>query len=234
MSPDTDDRINVFISYSHRDAAYLSEHSLYGFLKSLGDENIDLWSDVRIAAGTAWDQAIHERLHSTDVALVLVSQSFLNSHYCQDIEIRTLLECHYCRMALLPVILSPCEWERHDWLDSRQFLPKEGRTIEEHYTKPGKRKRLFLDIREALRTTIDAVRRGPLPAAPRPRPDVSVSVPASVAIPLETIALHQDDLLGLVQKALQLPCLDAPAAGDGEGAPVPGSLLSRERSRERD
>jgi formylglycine-generating enzyme required for sulfatase activity len=29
---------------------------------------------------------------------------------------------------LFPVILSPCGWERHAWLASRQFLPRDGKT----------------------------------------------------------------------------------------------------------
>jgi hypothetical protein len=54
--------------------------------------------------------------------------------------------------------LSPCEWKRHDWLSSRQFLPGGDKTIEEHYRDPGRRKRLFLEIRKQLRERIELVR----------------------------------------------------------------------------
>jgi class 3 adenylate cyclase/tetratricopeptide (TPR) repeat protein len=162
--------IKVFISYSHRDSAYLADDSLLGFLKGLNDEGVELWTDERIAAGASWDQEIQERLRTTDVALVLVSQSFLDSPYCTKTEVSSFLEhCRSSGMVLFPVILSPCEWQRHEWLASRQFLPGGDETIEENYTDPGKRKRLFLRIREELRAAVEQARRGrqaePLPAA---------------------------------------------------------------------
>ncbi|MEA2328052.1 MAG: hypothetical protein QOE68_3011, partial [Thermoanaerobaculia bacterium] len=61
-------------------------------------------------------------------------------------------------MIIFPVVLSPCEWNRYDWLASRQFLPGGDETIEENYTDPGRRKRLFLKIRQELRSAIGRVR----------------------------------------------------------------------------
>ncbi|MCP4664350.1 MAG: ATP-binding protein, partial [bacterium] len=48
----------------------------------------------------------------------------------------------------------------HEWLSSRQFLPGGDETVEEHYTEPGPRRRLFLEIRTRLRELIEQ-----LPAA---------------------------------------------------------------------
>jgi len=168
--------VKVFVSYSHRDSAYLSDDSLLGFLKGLNGEGVDLWTDERIATGASWDQEIQERLRATDVALVLVSQSFLDSPYCTRVEIVSFLErCRADGMVMLPIILSPCEWERHEWLASRQFLPGGNETIEEHYADPGSRKRLFLRVRQELRAAVDGVRRSrearPVPmATPEPAP----------------------------------------------------------------
>jgi class 3 adenylate cyclase/tetratricopeptide (TPR) repeat protein len=176
--------VKVFISYSHRDAAYLADDSLLGFLKGLNDEGIELWTDERIAAGASWDREIQERLRTSDVALVLVSQSFLDSPYCTKIEVSSFLEhCRSSGMVLFPVILSPCEWQRHEWLASRQFLPGGEETIEENYTDPGKRKRLFLRIREELRAAVEQVRQGrqaeALPAAAaKPAPGASLQAVA--------------------------------------------------------
>lgn len=146
----------VFVSYAHKDAGYLADDSLLGFLKGLEKiEDIEFWTDRKIIAGDPWDEVIKNRLQDSRIALVLVSEWFLDSPYCQDIEIRTLLAG---KAHLIPVILSPCSWRHFQWLSSRHFLPGGDETIEEHYTDPGKRKRLYLEIKDQLRSIVERVR----------------------------------------------------------------------------
>ena len=80
--------MKVFVSYSHRDAAYLAADSLLGHLKGLERDGVEFWWDERLVTGEDWDAEIRARIAGTDVALVLVSQSFLDSAYCTDVEIR--------------------------------------------------------------------------------------------------------------------------------------------------
>lgn len=159
--------VRVFICYSHRDSEYLSSDSLLGFLRGLEhEEDVELWCDQRIETGALWDDEIRRRLGESDIALVLVSQSFLDSAYCTNIEMRTFLARRRDDgMILFPILLSPCEWERRDWLAATQCLPGGDETVEEHYAEPAKRKRLFLRIRKELRAAIAQVRSKPAPAA---------------------------------------------------------------------
>ncbi|MEA2239396.1 MAG: hypothetical protein QOC81_4120 [Thermoanaerobaculia bacterium] len=154
------DKVRIFVSYSHRDPQYLAEDSLLGFLKGLSaEENVDFWTDERIAASSLWNDEIRKQLESSDIALVLVSQAFLDSPYCTQIEIESFLTaCRQRGLVIFPIVLSPCEWERHAWIATRQFLPGGSETIEEHYIEPGKQKRLFLRIRKELRQAILTVR----------------------------------------------------------------------------
>ena len=147
--------INIFISYSHQDARYLEQDALFGFLKGLERDNIEFWTDLEIKPGELWDQAIKNRIQTCDMALVLVSQGFLDSDYCRNVEIEQLLAA---TKYVFPVILSPCDWKWHDWLASRQFLPDGDRTVEEHFRDEGERKRLFLKIREQLRERAELIR----------------------------------------------------------------------------
>lgn len=165
------DAVKVFVSYSHQDAEYLKDDSLLGFLKGLQKDNVELWDDRRIRPGERWDAVIKANLQEADVALVLVSQAFLDSDYCQNVEIE---HCLARQTHLFPIILSACDWRRHDWLSSRQFLPGGDQTVEEHYTEPGRRKRLFLDIREQLRERVQLIRKQE-PPPPPPPPDPRVS-----------------------------------------------------------
>lgn len=167
------DTVQIFVSYSHKDPDYLSEGSLLGFLKGLEEEaGVTFWNDERLAAGVDWDDEIKTKMRSSQIALVLVSQSFLDSAYCRNVEMAEFLaRCRRDGLVIFPVILSPCEWERHEWLASRQFLPGANETIEEHYLDPGSRKRLFLRIRKELRSTIERVRlaRAEAPAVEAPK-----------------------------------------------------------------
>ena len=151
--------IKVFVSYSHQDANYLEKDSLLGFLKGLEKDNIEFWTDKRIRPGESWDEVIKANIQSADIALVLVSQGFLDSEYCQNVEIENFLAK---KAHVFPVILSPCDWHRHKWLSSRQFLPGGDQTIEEHFQDEGSRKRLFLQIRELLRERAELIRQTPL------------------------------------------------------------------------
>jgi hypothetical protein len=165
--------IKVFVSYSHRDTKYLEGDSLLGYLKGLEDEQVVFWTDRHIRIGESWDEVIKTQLQNAHIALVLVSQHFLDSKYCKNVEIQGLL-AH--QSYLFPIILSPCEWQRHEWLSSRQFLPSGDRTIEEHYTDPGQLKRLFLEIRKQLRERVELLRQAPPSVVdPKPPPLPSIS-----------------------------------------------------------
>jgi len=147
--------VRVFVSYSRADAEYLGDSSLLGYLKGLEQDGVKFWTDLELKAGEFWDDVIKREIAACDVALVLVSQGFLDSEYCTNTEIRGFLAGS---KVLVPVILSACEWERHDWLKSRQFLPVGQRTVEEHYRDQGDRKRLFHEIRKHLREQVERIR----------------------------------------------------------------------------
>ena len=150
--------VRLFVSYSHRDREYRDE--LLDRLKGLEkDEDVEFWTDEKLEAGTLWDEQIQQRLRESDIALVLVSQSFLDSRYCTDIEMEAFLKrCRDEGMIIFPIVLSACEWDRHEWIASRQCLPGGNETIEEHYTEEGKRGRLFHEIRQELRAAIARAR----------------------------------------------------------------------------
>ena len=72
--------VRIFVSHSHSDAGYFGDDSLLGHLRRLKrEENALFWTDERIAAGDKWDDEIRAEIAQTDIALVLVSQRFLDS-----------------------------------------------------------------------------------------------------------------------------------------------------------
>ena len=148
MSVDHPAPFRVFVSYSHQDEKYLQGDSLFGHLKGLENDGVEFWYDRDIEVGSLWDEAIKTKIAESDLALVLVSQAFLDSAYCQDEEIPRFLAQ---KLPIVAVLLSPCEWDRAEWLAERQFRPRDGQTVEEHYKDPGDRKRLWFEVRQDIR-----------------------------------------------------------------------------------
>jgi len=144
--------IKIFISYSHKNKDFMLE--LLDYLDCLKKEGIEIWTDENIAAGDKWDDEIKKKIKETDITLALVSQAFLNSDYCIDIEINSFIiqQTH-----IIPVIYSACEWERHEWLKSRLFIPADGKTVEENYTDKGARQRILLKILKEIRTQTEKI-----------------------------------------------------------------------------
>lgn len=154
-------KVKIFIAYSHHDKRYLTERSLFGYLRGLEHDGIaEFWYDERITTGDIWDAEIQRNISESHIALVLVSELFLNSPYVRKKEIPAFLRKRRREgMVIFPVILSECEWEAYAWLKTTQFLPTDSKNIESDYNKPGRRQEMFLEIKRDLRTQIEAVRK---------------------------------------------------------------------------
>jgi hypothetical protein len=152
-------RVRVFVSYSHVDSEYVSSSGLLGYLSGLVRDGVDFWHDERLVAGDAWDARIREEIENSQIALVLVSQTFLNSDYCQNVEISSFLtQRARSGLKIFPVIVSPCDWKSHRWISSTQFEPRGGKTIEADFKDRGNREALYLSILNQLRSLAQAIR----------------------------------------------------------------------------
>lgn len=158
--------IRVFVSYSHKDKKYLEgEGSLLEFLSGLKREGFEFWYDngnPGIKTGDLWDEKIKEAIGRAHIALVLLSQPFLTSEYCMDVEVeRFLIQQKERGLIIFPIILSPCDWKSLKWLSTRQCEPREGRSILRHYKDKGRRAELYLRLLERLRELGEEIRKEP-------------------------------------------------------------------------
>lgn len=118
----------VFFSYSHDDEALRDQ--LEKHLASLKHEGtVDSWHDRRILPGENLAETIDSQINSADLVLLLVSASFLSSHYCYSIEMQRALERQEkgeCKV--VPVILRACDWS-HSPLGKMMAVPRDGKPI---------------------------------------------------------------------------------------------------------
>src|SRR5262245_17369641 len=110
MPPSTRDR--VFISYSHRDKAWLEWVLI--FLKPLLREGtLSIWSDLDLETGGRWEAEIEASLERAAVGVLLVSQPFLASDFIRNKELPVLLDAaDRGLLTLVWVPISASHWKR--------------------------------------------------------------------------------------------------------------------------
>src|SRR4030095_7249698 len=96
-------------------------------LSALEDEGlIVVWHDRKITGGREWAGAIDDALRSADIVLLLISADFLDSDYCNDVELTEAIRRHDAAQArVVPVILRSCDWE-HSRFARCNALPPDG------------------------------------------------------------------------------------------------------------
>jgi hypothetical protein len=124
----TNDPINAFICYSHKDEelklqlqAHLSPLRRCGLLST--------WSDRQIKPGTDWQKELSQNLLTADLVLVLVSPDLIDSEYAYGKEVAVALERHAAGLSkVVPVILRPVLYEKTP-IGRLQALPKDGKPV---------------------------------------------------------------------------------------------------------
>lgn len=119
----------VFLSYSHRDEAW--KDRLMRHLTVLEEQRlVELWEDRRIEAGGAWERQIEEAIEASNVAVLLVTASYLTSRFILDVEIPRLIERRDREgIQIFPIIVEPCCWDRVDWLARLNLRPRDGKAL---------------------------------------------------------------------------------------------------------
>jgi hypothetical protein len=82
-------RSGVFVSYSHKDKKWLD--MLLEQITPLRQNGMEIWTDQQIKPGDLWHQEIQNRLSTAQVAVLLVTPSYLSSPYVASHELPELL-----------------------------------------------------------------------------------------------------------------------------------------------
>lgn len=101
-------RNRVFVSYSHKDKRIFEDFRTM-LAPALEAGRLDLWSDQEIPVGGRWSDAIERALASANVAVLLVSQNFLASHFIASNELPPLLDAAINKgVTIFWVFISSC------------------------------------------------------------------------------------------------------------------------------
>jgi hypothetical protein len=105
------ERNKVFISYSHQDREWVER--LHRFLSIiLADSELTVWSDAKIMPGEEWTTSVKTAIETAIIAILLISPSYLASHFIREVELPYLLElAGQNEINILPVIVESCSIE---------------------------------------------------------------------------------------------------------------------------
>jgi len=165
----------VFVSYSHKDEKALEQ--LQRYLHPLERDGLfTAWADTRLQGGDDWKKEIDQALAEASVAVLLISQDFLNSKFITEEEVpRVLAREAVGKMTVLPVFLGPSYVAETGFPDPRTSgRDKILLTKFQGYGKPdhplsdlewSAKERIYFELSRRLRTLAGA---GPAASSPAP------------------------------------------------------------------
>jgi predicted MFS family arabinose efflux permease len=120
--------VRVFVSYAREDKRWLDpdyRYSLIPFLmESLRRHRVAFWFDKELKPGDEFRRFIESEIDQSQIALLIVSQSFLNSEFIENKEMPRIAErARQGKMIIVPVLVEPCDWSEYPFLADRQMVP---------------------------------------------------------------------------------------------------------------
>ena len=120
--------MKVAVSYAHADDRLMKSFASHLEI-AVRERMVDPWDDRWIVAGSDWRNDIDRRFRDADVVVLLVSDEFLQSKYCMDVEVPLVLERASRNQAVVvPVIVRPCDWQK-TILQTRQVVLPHNRPV---------------------------------------------------------------------------------------------------------
>lgn len=157
-SPDKDKKMPIFkpfifVSYAHEDYKWFENESLMPrLIQSLEHNNAEIWYDkLRIGGSDIWREEIEKAIDQADIAIVLVSQFFINSDFIMQVELPRLIKrAEEKQLIIFPILVGYCNWESIEAISRTQMMPGEPTPLVEYLEPLAKWERVQHEIYQAL------------------------------------------------------------------------------------
>ena len=137
MTIQQDEPIRIFICYARLDNKWFdpdNDHSIIPHLtSSLRREKVEIWYDQELKASEKFLPRIFEEIDHADIAILMVTQNFLNSEFIEQHELpRIRARAEKKLLAATPILVEPCDWHEEEFLSSLQILPRTVKPLVDH------------------------------------------------------------------------------------------------------
>lgn len=130
----------IFISYAHDDndngMVDLFEKELKSHLKAIEEDYVfTVFKDDQILLGEDWNERLIKEAKGAEIAILLLSSSFLQSEYIKKWELATFLENNNkdANVLLCPIYFDPFQFKNYHILKQFQFFKPEGKNYGPEY-----------------------------------------------------------------------------------------------------
>lgn len=120
--------VRIFVSYAREDKKWLDPAYRFQLVPYLRDSlrwhGVTFWFDSELIGGDEFRRHIESEIEQASIALLVISQSFLNSEFIRTKEMPRIEErASRGKLVVVPVLVEPCDWVDYPFLADRQMVP---------------------------------------------------------------------------------------------------------------
>jgi TIR domain len=124
------DKPVIFISYSHRDRAWLDY--VRSFFEPFAEHwNLQIWDDTTLRIGDDWRGDIYSAIDAACVFILLVSRYALSSTFILKEEAERAWQRPRSDVQFCPLVVTPYSAPTRPWLDQPNRRPRDGKALSE-------------------------------------------------------------------------------------------------------
>lgn len=151
-------KVHIFVSYAREDSRWFEKGSLMPRLvDSLEQQDsAEVWYDKRqLGGGDPWREEIEQAIDRSRIAVLLVSQDFLNSRFIREVELPRIEHRAKGReLVAIPILMDYCDWDVVEFLSRPQMIPGEPTPLVEYRESEARWSKVQHEIHKAIQRQI--------------------------------------------------------------------------------
>jgi len=161
-----ENKTKIFVSYSHQNEDWVSKEGKYKlipWLESQLTDQAEVWTDnsLKRLIGEEFAKHISEKIESTDIVLLLISQDFVSSSFILEKELPIIHQQYEAKkIKVLPLLLTSLTTrgkEKIRWIFDLQTYPNDTRPLIDFVNNDSEWAKMKVEILDGIENKIEEV-----------------------------------------------------------------------------